>query len=263
MTMRWWKKIGISIKTDYLRYVICCWGITLKIRHRKSSLVNNGDASNAIYLHLLNGKVIKNPYIPGLKVCCLEKTSHNQLILHERLPVFTQSMIKFIGSNAKISIAGSRHYVTGLTSTYGSDVKVKIGKDFSLSGGSISCEYGGGCIEIGKECMGGFGIMIRATDGHAVYDMDAGKRINDNQDIKIGNHVWLSARCNILKGSEIADNSIVAAAALVNGKFADNNVIIAGIPAKVVRRNINWHRNYNMPFSTFLESLAKKPADKE
>ena len=40
----------------------------------------------------------------------------------------------------------------------------------------------------------------------------------------------------------IADNSIVGWGSIVTKEFNEPNVIIAGIPAKIVKRGINWDR---------------------
>ncbi len=47
---------------------------------------------------------------------------------------------------------------------------------------------------------------------------------------------------SILKGATIFDNSIVAFGSIVTKSFTETNVIIAGIPAKIVKTNINWKK---------------------
>ena len=44
----------------------------------------------------------------------------------------------------------------------------------------------------------------------------------------------------VLKNSEIKDNSVIGANAVVAKKFKEGNVIIAGNPAKILKKNINW-----------------------
>lgn len=53
------------------------------------------------------------------------------------------------------------------------------------------------------------------------------------KEIKIGNYCFIGMRSMILPGTEIGDNSIVAAGAVVKGKFPPNS-IIAGNPGRVI-----------------------------
>ena len=43
-----------------------------------------------------------------------------------------------------------------------------------------------------------------------------------------------------MKGSHIADGSIVGYRSLVTSKFTEQNILIAGNPARFVQSNINW-----------------------
>lgn len=51
-----------------------------------------------------------------------------------------------------------------------------------------------------------------------------------------------SGNGKIGKNVKISDNSIVGWGSIVTRKFDEPNVIIAGIPAKVVKRGVNWDR---------------------
>ena len=85
--------------------------------------------------------------------------------------------------------------------------------------------------------------IIRASDGHTLIDKNTGIPINPPKNIIIGNNVWIASRCTILKGAVIPDGSMVAACALVNKKFDNENIILAGIPAKIIKENILWDFN--------------------
>ena len=43
------------------------------------------------------------------------------------------------------------------------------------------------------------------------------------------------------KGVKIADNIIIGTGAVVTKSCAYSNVIIAGVPARVVKENVNWY----------------------
>ena len=47
---------------------------------------------------------------------------------------------------------------------------------------------------------------------------------------------------NILKGTYISENSIIGINSLVTSNKFPANVIIAGVPAKVIKKNIDWSR---------------------
>ena len=54
--------------------------------------------------------------------------------------------------------------------------------------------------------------------------------------IKIGKNCWLGANSVILPGVELGDNVIVGAGAVVTKSFPDN-VILGGVPAKIISKN--------------------------
>jgi len=67
-----------------------------------------------------------------------------------------------------------------------------------------------------------------------------GEPLNEPDDIVIENHVWVGARCILLKKAYIAENSVVGAMSLVNKRFDIPNVLIGGVPAKIIKSGINW-----------------------
>ena len=60
--------------------------------------------------------------------------------------------------------------------------------------------------------------------------------------ITVGNNVWIGAHTTILKGAEISAGSVVAIKSLVSKKFEEKNIILAGVPARVVKKNVYWKR---------------------
>ena len=56
---------------------------------------------------------------------------------------------------------------------------------------------------------------------------------------KIGNNVWIGTNVTVLKGVTIGDGAIIAAGSVVS-EDVPANCMAAGIPAKVVKENIEW-----------------------
>ncbi|MDE5570988.1 MAG: hypothetical protein K2I86_02895, partial [Prevotella sp.] len=52
--------------------------------------------------------------------------------------------------------------------------------------------------------------------------------------VRIVNNSWMGANVTILDGTIIGNGCIVAAGAVVKGEFP-NNVIIGGVPAKILK----------------------------
>ena len=45
-----------------------------------------------------------------------------------------------------------------------------------------------------------------------------------------------------MKNAKLADNCIVGRAALVAGSFLEKGTVVAGIPARVIKRGMDWSR---------------------
>ena len=87
----------------------------------------------------------------------------------------------------------------------------------------------------------GANVVERGTTNGTITDLD-GNPLNHAESIEIGRHVWVGKDVKIGKNVRIADNSIVGWGSIVTRRFDEPNVILAGIPAKVVKRGINWDR---------------------
>lgn len=112
------------------------------------------------------------------------------------------------------------------------DAKLRLGSGFFNSNIKIRCHKK---IEIGDNVAISHDVTIMDSDAHdGLWD-----GYEKTKPIKIGNHVWIGTRVTILKGVTIGDNAIIAAGSVVT-KNVPNNTIVAGVPAKVIKININW-----------------------
>lgn len=64
--------------------------------------------------------------------------------------------------------------------------------------------------------------------------------------IVIGKNCYIGSAVRFKPGSSIGDNSLVALGSVITKKFNDKNVIIAGQPAKIIRKNYNWKTQKNI-----------------
>jgi acetyltransferase-like isoleucine patch superfamily enzyme len=118
---------------------------------------------------------------------------------------------------------------------------ITIGDHTSIESAHLAVTEPNRQITIGKDCMLSAGIDIRTGDSHSILDADTRQRINYAQDITLGDHVWVGLNAVILKGVSIGHNAIISTNALVTHDIPAHS-IAAGVPAKVVKNNIDWLR---------------------
>ena len=93
-------------------------------------------------------------------------------------------------------------------------------------------------IVFGRDVMIGWNAVFFDAQGHIVFHN--GEEKPSFKPIRIGNHVWVCAEAHVMKGSEVADGSIVAYRSLVTGKFTEKNILLGGSPAKRLQDHIDW-----------------------
>ncbi len=115
--------------------------------------------------------------------------------------------------------------------------KIEIGDRVGMSGVTV---YAFDSIKIGSHTIIGANTKIIDSDMHPI---DPEIRLNSpnnrehtkHRPIEIGENVFIGCNALILKGAKIGNNCVVGAGSVVTGTFEDN-CIIAGNPAKVVKK---------------------------
>lgn len=113
--------------------------------------------------------------------------------------------------------------------------RIIIGRDVTLNDG---CELNAtsSSIEIGNNCTISTGAKILA----ATYDVEEfllrHKKHHISKPVVIGDNVWVCAGAIICPGVHIMGGAIIAAGSIVTKDIKEENVIVAGNPAKIIRR---------------------------
>ena len=94
-------------------------------------------------------------------------------------------------------------------------------------------------VKFGENNMVSWNCQIMDTDFHDIISDNSGETLNSPSSIIFGDRVWIGSRATVLKGTILPDDTIVAACSLVTGKYSDSNTVLAGVPAKVIKRYVH------------------------
>ena len=150
----------------------------------------------------------------------------------------------FRSGDARVNIGKSCRLSRGLIRIYGSG-QVTIGDNSYLSEGDQIICLDNDMITIGKDALFARNVTLFSGDGHAIFDLETGKRTNlyelgdPKGTIVVGDHVWIGMDVIVLNRASIGNNCIIGAKSLFKGELADN-CIAAGNPARCIRKNATW-----------------------
>lgn len=93
-------------------------------------------------------------------------------------------------------------------------------------------------VEIGNDVTISYGAKIISTGYDIEHWLQTNEKIHDESTpIYIGNHCWIGAGAMILPGVQITGEYVViAAGAVVTKNITESKVIVAGVPAKIVKK---------------------------
>lgn len=155
---------------------------------------------------------------------------------------FNCSNISIWANNATV-IIGKNSNFTGLNINIcnGNNQKITLGDNIRTGGVIVNLNETNAQLTVKDNCLFSGSISIWPTDGHSIFDKDTKKRINNiTRAIEIGEHCWIGEGVKLAKNAKLAPNTVVGIGSVVTKPFNETNTIIAGNPAKVIKKNILW-----------------------
>ena len=120
-------------------------------------------------------------------------------------------------------------------------------------------------VEIGEDCLLSQGLHLITHDGGVKVLNSAnyfnGRRMDKVGRIKIGNNVYTGNYVTIMPNVVIGDNVIIGVNSVVT-KDVPSNVVVAGIPAKIICTIDEFYRK-NMERSYFVPTAAMSYEEKK
>lgn len=236
-------KFNVNGKNNKIFYVNNKKKKRIFLVNNSSSIKINGN-NNSVIFYSTHKRSIFFPEGFNLKI----NGNNNSVVIYE--PNFENTILDIYGHGCsfilkKQSVQKVRSVFFGL----GMGGKIFIDENCELGNGNLHVVVNGDYKEkhklvIGKNVRIAKDAIIRTSDGHTLCDLQTGEPFSSPQDVILENNVWIMSRVTILKGSYISEGSAVAANALVNQKFYDKNILIGGLPAKIIRKNIKWEIDY-------------------
>lgn len=187
---------------------------------------------NNVIFRSLDGKIALNKLTNGgkIRIGFRDMGIQNERDRKTILDLRKGSELCFEGT-ASIG-AGARIYTKGV---------LIIGDNFYLSLDSkiIAHEK----IQFGKDCTVGWDSLVMDTDFHRVRNLTSGEYYPMTKPINIGKHCWICNNVQILKGTEIPDDTIVGSCSLLNKAYdIPNGSLLAGNPAVLKKTDISHER---------------------
>lgn len=173
---------------------------------------------------------------PSSKILCKSKIAINGTLRIDRNCYIDALSVEGISFGRNVSIG--KHTVIECSGTLTDLGKgLVVGDNVGLgTHGFFGCAGG---VKIGNDCILGNFVSFH-SENHNFMDCSTPIRLQgiSRKGIEVGSNCWIGAKVTFLDGAVVGNGCIVAAGTVVRGVFPDN-VVIAGVPARIVKCRCN------------------------
>lgn len=158
---------------------------------------------------------------------------------------FSNSIISINSSNSTVSFGNKFSNLKSINNIVaiirnGDNQILNIGDRVLIWGATFFLDEKNSGLCIGEDSLLSSDITIWTADGHPIFDIN-NKRINNvSHPVYIGKHTWIGQGVRITKNAAIPPNCIVGGGSVVSKSFNQENSIIVGNPAKIIKTGVYW-----------------------
>jgi len=133
---------------------------------------------------------------------------------------------------SEINISGNFIVYAGGQILVNNNAQLNLGSGYIHRNAKIRCFNR---IDIGYDVAISENFTVWDSDVHTIL----GNKNEVSKPVFIGNNVWIGTNVTVLKGVRIGDGAIIAAGSVVT-KDVPSKALAAGVPAKVIKQNVEW-----------------------
>lgn len=222
------------------------------------------------YRDLYNNEIIFQSYIPDLSIEVIGYGS--KIYIGKNVVVSDGKATIQLGSNSTIYIDDGVSLRGNTNIAVINNSSIRVGKKCTMYNGKMlaydSITIGNKVnlgeniriisnidapITIGNDCLFSHDVQIRSGDGHSIFDLDKEESLMEEKKryVIIGDHVWSGSCVTIMHNADIGKGCVIGTGSLINKK-TENNVLVAGNTAKVIRNKIVWEEEDGLVWEDFV-----------
>lgn len=141
-----------------------------------------------------------------------------------------RNLLLRMDKNSTLKINGNAQLFYGCDVILFENAKLEIGNSFINSDAKIRCHKN---ISIGNGCAISHDFTIMDSNAHY---LNGDKK---EKEIIIEDNVWIGTRVTIMSGVTIGKGAVIASGAVVT-KDVPPKTLVAGVPATVIKTDIEW-----------------------
>jgi Acetyltransferase (isoleucine patch superfamily) len=222
----------------------------IRIFHKATNILSNVNLTKFVYYNFFCKSVVrkKGCYLITFRNCVINL--HKSSRLYINIGTIQLGVAKLRGSKAEtyLQMDENASWVSNGAAELFFQTQIHIQKNAVFETGYFSANIGTAIIcskkvTLGENVMIGRNILIYDSDHHRIIDQN-GDMVNNDKEVTIRDHVWLTSNVTVLRGVTIGEGCIVAAQTVIKKDLPPDSLVFGSTSANVtiVKKETAWSR---------------------